>query len=46
MTKNEIDDASIALRKDKERARIAAYREANPENIRAARDKPILKRLK
>jgi len=31
MNKNEIDDAAIALRKEKDRARMAAYREANPE---------------
>ena len=36
MNKNEIDDAEIALRKEKERARQAAYREANPEKVKAA----------
>ena len=29
MSKKESDDAAIALRKEKERARIAAYRAAN-----------------
>ena len=29
MSKKEIDDAQIALRREKERARIAAYRAAN-----------------
>ena len=36
MSKNEIDDAAIALRKEKDRARMAAYREANPEKVKAA----------
>jgi hypothetical protein len=35
MGKKETDDAAIALRKEKERARMAAYREANPEKVRA-----------
>ena len=33
MGKKEIDDAAIALRKEKEMARIAAYRAANPEKV-------------
>ena len=36
MSKKEIDDAQIALRKEKERARIAAYRAANPEKVKAS----------
>ena len=36
MSKKEIDDAAIALKKEKERVRLAAYREANPEKVRAA----------
>ena len=39
MGKKEIDDATIALRKEKERARMAAYRAANPEKVRAAKAK-------
>ena len=35
MNKKEIDDAAIALRKEKERVRLAAYREANPEKVKA-----------
>jgi len=35
MGKKEIDDAAIALRKEKERVRLAAYREANPEKVKA-----------
>ena len=35
MAKKEIDDAAIALKKEKERARKAAYRAANPEKIKA-----------
>ena len=35
MAKKEIDDAAIALRKEKERVRLAAYREANPEKVKA-----------
>jgi hypothetical protein len=36
MNKNEIDDAAIALRKEKDRARHAAYRAANPEKAKTA----------
>ena len=36
MGKNETDDGVIALRKEKDRARMAAYREANPEKVKAA----------
>ena len=39
MGKNETDDAAIALRKEKERARMAAYRAANPEKVRASKAK-------
>jgi len=39
MAKKEIDEEAIALRKEKNRARQAAYREANPEKV-------ILKKLK
>ena len=35
MAKKEIDDAAIALKKEKERARKAAYRAANPEKVKA-----------
>ena len=35
MIKHKIDDIEIALRKEKERARMAAYRTANPEKVRA-----------
>ena len=35
MNKNEIDDAAIALRKEKYRARQAAYRAANREKLKA-----------
>jgi len=35
MSKKEIDDAAIALKKEKERARKAAYRAANPEKVKA-----------
>jgi len=31
MNKNESDDAAIALKKEKDRVRHAAYRSANPE---------------
>jgi hypothetical protein len=33
MGKKEIDDAAIALKKEKVRARMAAYREASPEKV-------------
>ena len=36
MAKKEIDDAAIALKKEKERVRMAAYRAANPEKVKAA----------
>jgi hypothetical protein len=36
MTEKQIDDAQIALKKEKERARIAAYRAANPEKVKAS----------
>ena len=36
MSKKEIDDAAIALRKEKERLRVAAYRAANPEKVKAS----------
>ena len=39
MNKNEINDAAIALRKEKERACMAAYRAANPEKVRASKAK-------
>jgi len=39
MGKNEIDDAEIALRKEKDRARYAAYRAANPEKVKAEQAK-------
>ena len=39
MSKKEIDDAAIALKKEKERARKAAYRAANPEKEKAAQAK-------
>ena len=39
MNKKEIGDAAIALRKEKERVRIAAYLEANPEKVRATKAK-------
>ena len=35
MNKNEIDDAASALRKEKYRARQAAYRAANREKLKA-----------
>ena len=35
MSKKEIDDAAIALKTEKERARKAAYRAANPEKVKA-----------
>ena len=37
MNKKEIDDTEIALRKEKDRARMAAYRAANAEKIKAER---------
>ena len=36
MSKKESDDAAIALKKKKERVRIAAYRAANPEKVKAS----------
>jgi len=33
MNKIEIDDAAVALKREKERARMAAYREANLEKV-------------
>jgi len=36
MSKKESDDAAIALKKEKERVRIAAYRAANPEKVKGS----------
>ena len=33
MNKHEIDDAAIALKKERERVRMVAYRKANPEKV-------------
>jgi len=48
MSKKESDDAAIALKKKKERVRIAAYRAANPEKVKAsvARYRVSKKKLK
>jgi hypothetical protein len=48
MSKKESDDAAIALKKEKERVRIAAYRAANPEKVKAsvARYRVSKKKLK